>query len=80
MEIGLEKSASRMRISRYERGVRAPCVHRKTHCKSVWCATGLLCCEDDEIAALLLGLHKRPPEARREVAKVFIEALESSST
>ncbi len=35
---------------------------------------------DDEIAALLLALHKRPPEARREIAKVFIEALESSQT
>ncbi|MDP4075178.1 helix-turn-helix domain-containing protein [Acidovorax sp. A1169] len=81
VEIGLEESASRMRISRYERGVHEPPVGTARLIARVFgVPLAYLYCEDDEIAALLLALHKRPPDARREVAKVFIEALESSAT
>ena len=60
--IGLEESASRVRISRYERGVHEPRVgSTRLIARAFGVPLACLYCEDDEIAALLLTLHKRPP-------------------
>lgn len=81
VEIGLDESASRMRISRYERGVHEPPVGTaRLIARAFNVPLAYLYCEDDETAALLLALHKRPSDQRREIAKVFIEALEPSAT
>lgn len=79
--IGLEESASRVRISRYERGIHEPPVGTaRLIARAFGVPLAYLYCEDEEIAALLLALHKRPPDQWREIAKVFIEALEASAT
>jgi len=66
VEIGIDESASRARISRYELGTHEPPV--KT-ARLIADALGVpltyLYCEDDEIAALLLALE-RLPKARKE--------------
>jgi len=67
VKIGLEESASRMRISRYERGVHEPPpVGTARLIAGVFSVPlAYLYCEDDEIEALLLALRKdlsKPPK------------------
>lgn len=76
MEIGVEESSGRMRISRYEAGMHEPPV---ATAKLIASAFGVplsyLYCEDDDVAALLLALHKQTPEVRREVSRRVTEEL-----
>ena len=65
VEIGIDESSSRARISRYELGVHEPPVATARSIAHVLGAPlSYLYCEDDPIAALLLALHQLEPTAR----------------
>ncbi|MBB6562505.1 transcriptional regulator with XRE-family HTH domain [Acidovorax soli] len=74
--IGIEESTARVRISRYEGGVHEPPV---ATARLIADALGVplahLYCEQDNIAALLLALHKQPLKIQEEAAERFIAEL-----
>ena len=65
VEIGIDESSSRARISRYELGVHEPPVPTA---RLIAGARGVpltyLYCEDDKVASLLLALHRLGAKAR----------------
>ena len=63
--IGIDESSSRARISRYELGVHEPPVPTtKLIAGTLGVPLAYMYCEDDNVAALLLALHKMKPAAR----------------
>ena len=65
VEIGIDESASRARISRYELGTHEPPVKTaRLIAQALGVPLAYLYCEDDAIAALLLALEGLPPERR----------------
>jgi len=75
VEIGMDESSSRARISRYELGVHEPPVATARLIAHVMGAPlSYLYCEDDKVAALLLALHQMKPAARdRKVAELLAQ-------
>ncbi len=71
--IGIDESSSRARISRYELGMHEPPVPTARAIAAVLgVPLAYLYCEDDNVAALLLALHKLKPGARdRKVAELL---------
>ena len=77
--VGIDESSSRARISRYELGVHEPPV--PTARLIAHCLNAPLCylyCEDDDLAALLLGLHRLKPEARQKLVQRFVTEIKAS--
>jgi len=63
--IGIDESSSRARISRYELGVHEPPLPTAKLIAEVLNAPlSYLYCEDDDIASLLLALHRLDSERR----------------
>ena len=76
--IGIDESSSRARISRYELGVHEP---PAPTAKRIADALGVplmyLHCDDDNLAALLLELHRLPASDREEIVRQFRAELAS---
>lgn len=76
VEIGIDESSSRARISRYEQGVHEPAVRTaRLIAGALGAPLAYLYCEDDKIAALLLALHRLKPAARDQKLRQFMELL-----
>jgi len=76
VEIGIDESSSRARISRYELGVHEPPLPTARLIADVLgVPLAYMYCEDDEIAALLLALHKMKPAARDRTVQEFMTQL-----
>ena len=76
--IGIDESSCRARISRYELGVHEP---PTPTAKLIADALGVpliyLYCEDDNLAALLLALHRFPSRDRNDMVQRFRSELAS---
>jgi len=76
VEIGIDESSSRARISRYELGVHEPPLPTARLIADVLgVPLAYMYCEDDEIAALLLALHKMKPAAKDRKVQEFLTQL-----
>ena len=76
MEIGIDESSSRARISRYELGVHEPPLPTaRLIGKAMDVPVTYLYCEDDSIASLLLSLHRLKPTARNRKVEDFLGQL-----
>lgn len=65
--IGLDESSARARISRYELGVHEPPFATvKLLAKILEVPPSYMYCEEQDIADLLLALHRIPSKARRQ--------------
>ncbi len=74
--IGIDESSSRARISRYELGVHEPPVHTARRiANSLNAPLSFLYCEDDDVAILLLALHRIEPEIRRQTVRRFLTEI-----
>ncbi len=74
--IGIDESASRARISRYELGTHEPPVKTaRLIAQALGVPLAYLFCDDDAVAELLLSLHRLDgAEARRIIAQVIESA------
>jgi transcriptional regulator with XRE-family HTH domain len=76
VEIGIDESSSRARISRYELGVHEPPLPTaRLIAKALDVPLTYLYCEDDSIASLLLSLHRLKPTARKHKIEDFLGQL-----
>lgn len=74
--IGIDESSARARISRYELGVHEPPLPTvRLIADSLNVPLSYLYCEDDQIAALLLGLQRLDANKRATVLEEFIGRL-----
>jgi len=71
--IGIDESSSRARISRYELGIHEPPVPTaRSIAGALKVPLAYLYCEDDQVAELLLALHRlRPTERDRKVQDIL---------
>lgn len=77
VEIGIDESASRARISRYELGTHEPPVKTARLIANVLgVPLAYLYCEDDAIAALLLALERLPQERRGPLLTQWLAQVE----
>ncbi len=78
VEIGIDESASRARISRYELGAHEPPVKTaQLIAEALGVQLAYLYCEDDDVAALLLAVERLPQERRESLlAQWCAEAAE----
>ncbi len=71
--IGIDESSSRARISRYELGVHEPPLPTaRLIAKVLDVPLAYLYCEDDNIASLLLSLHRLKPAIRSRKVVDFL--------
>lgn len=81
VEVGIDESSSRTRISRYESGVHEPAVPTaRSIAKALKVPLAFLYCEDDSVAALLLALHQLRRDERNAMVKQFSRMLADSET
>ncbi len=74
--IGIDESSSRARISRYELGVHEPpAPTARLIADALGVPLAYLYCEDDNIASLLLALHRLRSGERSRRVQEFIEKL-----
>lgn len=75
VEIGLDESSARTRISRYELGVHEPPIATARLLANVMgVPLAYLYCEDEQVASLLLALHHAKPADRQvTITKLFQE-------
>ncbi|MDO8713321.1 MAG: helix-turn-helix transcriptional regulator [Polynucleobacter sp.] len=74
--IGIDESSSRARISRYELDVHEPPLPTaRLIANALGAPLTYLYCEDDNIAALLLALHRLGANARNRKVQEFIDQL-----
>lgn len=74
--IGIDESSSRARISRYELGVHEPPVPTaRLIADALGAPLTYLYCEDDNIAELLLALHRLGAMDRDRKGRGFMEEL-----
>ena len=79
VEIGIDESSSRTRISRYESGIHEPPVPTaRAIAKALNVPLAYLYCEDDGVAALLLALHQLRRDEREAKIKQFSRMLTGS--
>lgn len=77
VEIGLDESSSRARISRYESGVHEPPVRTaQAIAKVLKVPLAYLYCEDDQIASVLLVLERLAAPDRMKVMQTLLEQLD----
>ncbi len=76
VEIGIDESSSRARISRYELGVHEPPLPTaRLIAMALNVPLAYLYCEDDSIASLLLSLHRLKPAVRNRKVEDFLGQL-----
>lgn len=76
VEVGIDESSSRTRISRYESGIHEPPVPTaRAIAKALKAPLAYLYCEDDGVAAVLLALHQLRRDERDARVKQFIQML-----
>lgn len=76
VQIGIDESSSRARISRYELGVHEPPVPTaRLIADALGVPLTYLYCEDDGVAALLLALHKLEASDRGRKIEGFLGEL-----
>lgn len=76
VEIGIDESSSRTRISRYESGIHEPPgPTAKAIARALKVPLAYLYCEDDGVAALLLALHLLRREERDARVRQFVRLL-----
>jgi len=76
VEIGLDESSSRARISRYELGIHEPPVPTsRLIARALGAPLAQLYREDDKVAALLLALHGLGIGERNRVVQKWMEQL-----
>lgn len=81
MEIGIDESASRARISRYELGTHEPPVKTaRLIAQALGVPLAYLYCEDDDMAALLLAIERVPQEQRNLLLARWLAQLGQSGT
>lgn len=74
--IGLDESSARARISRYELGVHEPPFATVKLLASVLdVPPPYMYCEEQEIADLLLALHKIPSKSRRQKVSMLMDLM-----
>jgi transcriptional regulator with XRE-family HTH domain len=80
--IGIDESSSRARISRYELGVHEPALPiAKKLADVIQVPLAYLFCEDDDVARMLLALHKLSHEEReRLVNHILLHLLPTERT
>lgn len=77
--IGIDESSGRARISRYELGVHEPPVPTaKLIAEALGVPLTYLYCEDDNLASLLLALHRMGSKARDRKVQEFIKQLSAN--
>lgn len=75
--IGIEESAARARLSRYELGVHEPpYATAKLIASALGASVAYLYCEHEHLAELLLKLQALPQQDRRRAVQAFIGQLE----
>lgn len=76
VDIGIDESSSRARISRYESGVHEPPVQTaKAIALALQVPLAYLYCEDDQVARFLLVLEQLTVPDRRNAMQTFLEQL-----
>jgi transcriptional regulator with XRE-family HTH domain len=84
VQIGIDESASRARISRYETGVHEPPIGTaRLLAQALNVPLAYLYCDDDEIANMLLNLTTLPPATQDRALKAIgdlIDQLKTSET
>ncbi|HQC45757.1 MAG TPA: helix-turn-helix transcriptional regulator [Myxococcota bacterium] len=76
VEIGIDESSSRARISRYELGVHEPPLPTaRLIAKALDVPLTYLYCEDDSIASSLLSLYRLKPAVRNRKVEDFLGQL-----
>ena len=74
--IGIDESASRTRISRYETGVHEPPIGTaRLLAQALNVPLAFLYCDDDEIADMLLKLTTLPPQSRGRALKAINQVI-----
>lgn len=77
--IGIDESSSRARISRYELGVHEPPVPTaRLIASALGAPLAYLYCEDDNVAMLLLALHKLDVGQRDRNVEMFLGQLSAT--
>ena len=84
VQIGIDESASRARISRYETGIHEPPIGTaRLLAQALNVPLAYLYCDDDEIANMLLNLTTLPPATQDRALKAIgdlIDQLKTSET
>ena len=76
VEIGLDESSARTRISRYELGVHEPPIATaRLLAKVLGVPLAYLYCDDEQVASLLLALHHAKPADRKIAIAQLIQEL-----
>lgn len=76
VDIGIDESSSRARISRYESGVHEPPVQTaQALARALKAPLAYFYCEDDQTAALLLALYELQPGERTLKIEQFSRML-----
>lgn len=79
VEIGLDESSSRARISRYELGTHEPPVKTaRMIAKALGVSLAYLYCDEEEIATLLKKLAARPASQRKALVSRWLRDLEQA--
>jgi transcriptional regulator with XRE-family HTH domain len=77
VDIGLDESSARARISRYELGVHEPPIATaRMLAKVLNVPLAYLYCEDDQLAMLLLALYQTSPQERKKSIGKLLEELD----
>ncbi|GGH61231.1 hypothetical protein GCM10010975_24710 [Comamonas phosphati] len=78
VEIGIDESASRARISRYELGIHEPPVKTaRLIAQVLGVSLTYLYCEDDELAALLLAMESLSKERKSTLVAQWLAELDA---
>lgn len=76
VDIGIDESSSRARISRYESGVHEPPVQTaQALARALNAPLAYFYCEDDRVADLLLALHQLRLEERDAQISLFMRSI-----
>ncbi len=76
VQIGIDESSSRARISRYELGTHEPPVDTaRLIAKALGVPLAYLYCDEDEVAMLLKELAARPANQRKALVSTWLQDL-----
>lgn len=76
VQIGIDESASRTRISRYEVGAHEPPVETaRLIARALGVPLAYLYCDEEEVAVLLKELGARPVAERRALVSLWLRAI-----